>query len=160
MDIRFMENDNVQMDGVRICYRNFSGTGSKFNNAGDRNFAIVIEDQAVADALIEAGWNVKIKAPREDGDTPFMVLPVKIKFNARGPAVYLKSGGAMNRLDEESINILDEIEIANVDLDIRPYNWEVRGETGRTAYLQAICVTQYISDRFGGSHVGFGGDEE
>lgn len=150
-----MENEIVQMNGVKICYRNFSGTGSKFNSEGDRNFAIIIEDQAVADALIEAGWNVKIKAPREDGDAPFMVLPVKIKFNARGPAVYLKTNGVLTRLDEESINVLDQVEISNVDLDIRPYDWEMRGSTGRTAYLQAICVTQFVSDRFGNPTVGF-----
>lgn len=151
MDIVFMENEIVQMNNVKICYRNFSGTGDKFNRAGDRNFAIIIEDEVAANALIEAGWKVKIKAPREEGDAPFMVLPVKIKFNNRGPAVYLKSGGAMNRLDETTINILDEIEIANVDLDIRPYDWTMpNGESGRTAYLQAICVTQFITDRFGG----------
>ena len=150
MNIRFMENENVQMDNVKICYRNFAGIGDKFNREGDRNFGIIIDDQEIADALKEAGWNVKIKAPREEGDMAFMVLPVKVKFNNRGPAVYLKSNGVMNRLDEDSIGILDQVEISNVDLDIRPYDWEIRGEKGRTAYLQAICVTQYISDRFGG----------
>lgn len=155
-----MENENVQMDNVKICYRNFSGEGSKFNSVGDRNFAVIIEDQVAADALTEAGWNVKIKAPREEGDAPFMVLPVKVKFNARGPAVYLKTNGVMNRLDEDSIGILDQVEIANVDLDIRPYNWEMRGSAGRTAYLQAICVTQFISDRFGNPNAGFNGGNE
>lgn len=150
MNIRFMENGMVQMDNVRICYRNFSGTGSKFNREGDRNFAIIIEDQEAADALTAAGWSVKIKAPREDDDAPFMVLPVKIKFNNRGPAVYLKSMDALNRLSEEEVAMLDDIEISNVDLDIRPYDWEMpNGASGRTAYLQSICVTQYISDRFG-----------
>lgn len=151
MDIRFMENDIVQMNNVKICYRNFAGRGDKFNPAGARNFAIIIEDQEAADALIQAGWNVKIKAPKVEGDPAFMVLPVKIKFNARGPAVYLKSNGVLNRLDEESIGILDDVEISNIDLDIRPYDWETPSGTGRTAYLQAICVTQYISDRFGGT---------
>ena len=76
-----------------------------------------------------------------------MFLPVKIKFNDRGPVVYLKTGRNMVKLDEESISCLDNIDILGVDLDIRPYDWEVNGKTGRTAYLQSICVTQDI-DRF------------
>ena len=147
MNLKFIEDGSIQLDNVRITYRNFRGEGSKFNREGDRNFAVVIDDQEIADALTEAGWNVKIKPPREEGDAPYIILPVKIKFNARGPAVYLKTGDVLNRLDEESIGILDDVDIINVDLDIRPYNWEVRGDTGRTAYLQSICVTQNV-DRF------------
>ena len=79
-----------------------------------------------------------------------MYLPVKIKFNDRGPMAYLQSGRAMRKLDEESIAMLDDIDILSVDLDIRPYDWEVQGKTGRTAYLQSIKVTQEI-DRFAAS---------
>jgi hypothetical protein len=32
-------------------------------------------------------------------------------------------------------------------MDVRPFDWEVNGNTGRTAYLQSIKVTQEI-DRF------------
>ena len=147
MNITFAPRGILQIDDARLVYRNFSGAGSKFNREGDRNFAVVIPDQETADALIEEGWNVKIKPPRDEDDTPFIFLPVKIKFNDRGPQVYLKSGSSMNRLDEESIDVLDDIDIMGVDLDIRPYDWEVNGKTGRTAYLQSIHVTQEI-DRF------------
>lgn len=147
MHITFAPKGILQIDDARIIYRNFSGEGSKFNREGDRNFAVVIDDQDVADALIEEGWNVKIKAPRDEDDSPFMFLPVKIKFNDRGPRVYLKTGDKMNKLDEESIDCLDHVDIIGVDMDIRPYDWEVQGKTGRSAYLQSICVTQEI-DRF------------
>lgn len=147
MKISFGPKGILQIDEARIIYRNFSGAPSKFNREGDRNFAVVINDEEIKDALIEEGWNVKIKAPREDGDEPFMYLPVKIKFNERGPKVYLKSGKATNRLDEESVDCLDHVDIVSVDMDIRPYDWEVQGKTGRTAYLQSIWVTQEV-DRF------------
>ena len=147
MKISFGPKGILQIDEARIIYRNFSGAPSKFNREGDRNFAVVINDEEIKDALIEEGWNVKIKAPREEGDEPFMYLPVKVKFNERGPKVYLKSGKATNRLDEESIDCLDHVDIVSVDMDIRPYDWSVNGKTGRTAYLQSIWVTQEV-DRF------------
>lgn len=147
MNITFAPRGILQIDDARIIYRNFSGIGSKFNREGDRNFAVLIPTEDLADKLIDAGWNVKVKPPREEGDAPFMFLPVKIKFNDRGPNVYLKTGTRMNRLDEESIDCLDNIDILSVDLDLRPYDWEVNGKEGRTAYLQSIHVTQEV-DRF------------
>ena len=150
MKINFATRGVVQIDDARIIYRNFAGAPSKFNREGDRNFAVVIDDQDIAEALTEKGWNVKIKPPREEGDEPFMFLPVKVKFNDRGPKVYLQNSlGGRNRvtLDEDTVGILDNVDIINVDLDIRPYDWDVQGKTGRTAYLQSICVTQEV-DRF------------
>ena len=150
MKINFASRGVVQIDEARIIYRNFAGAPSKFNREGDRNFAVVIGDQDIAEALTEKGWNVKIKPPREEGDEPFMFLPVKVKFNDRGPRVYLQNSlGGRNRvtLDEDTVGILDNVDIINVDLDIRPYDWDVQGKTGRTAYLQSICVTQEV-DRF------------
>ena len=147
MEITFAPKDILQIDDARIVYRNFSGTGSKFNREGDRNFAVVIPDQDIADELVNRGWNVKIKPPRDEDDTPFMFLPVKIKFNERGPKVYLQSGDKTVELDEESVDCLDDVDILCVDLDIRPYDWEVNGKQGRTAYLQSIHVVQEV-DRF------------
>ena len=147
MEITFAPRDILQIDDARIVYRNFSGTGSKFNREGDRNFAVVIPDQDMADELVNRGWNVKIKPPRDEDDAPFMFLPVKIKFNERGPKVYLQSGEKTVELDEEGIDCLDDVDILGVDLAIRPYGWEVNGKQGRTAYLQSIHVVQEI-DRF------------
>ena len=148
MQITFAPRDIVQIDDAIIIWRNFRGEATQFNRKGDRNFSVLIEDEDIAEALTEAGWNVKIKPPREDGEAPFMHLPVKVKFNERGPNIYLKSGDNMVRLDEETVDCLDDIDILSVDLDIRPYDWEVNGKAGRTAYLQSIHVTQRITDRF------------
>ena len=147
MKIRFRGNI-LEIEDARIIYRNFTGAGSKFNREGDRNFAVIIPNDDIKDELVEAGWTVKIKPPREDYEDPFMFLPVKIKFNNRGPAAYVQSGSGVTRLNEDTIDMLDEIDIASVDMDLRPYDWEVNGKTGRTAYLQAISVTQNV-DRFG-----------
>lgn len=152
MNITFAPRGILQIDDARIIFRNFAGAASKFNRAGERNFALVIDDETIADELIKEGWNVKIKPGRDEDEAPFMYLPVKVKFNDRGPAVYLVTGGKRNRLDEESVACLDDVDIFSVDMDIRPYDWVIQEGTpdeksGRTAYLQSICVTQEI-DRF------------
>ena len=153
MELNFAPRGIIEINDARICFRNFRGEGGKFNKEGDRNFAVIIPNQEMADTLIEdtnqygVGWNVKIKAPREEGDEPFMYLPVKVKFNERGPAVYLQSGKNRVKLDEESVSMLDEIDISNVDMDIRPYDDVINDKPFRSANLQSILVRQEI-DRF------------
>ena len=147
MHLTFAPRGILQIDDAKIIYRNFAGEGSKFNREGDRNFAIIIPDEELAEELRNEGWNVKIKPPRDEDDSPFMFLPVKVKFNDRGPGVYLLSGRRKVRLDEESVSMLDNIDILSVNLDVRPYDWDVNGKQGRTAYLQSIEVIQEI-DRF------------
>lgn len=153
MELTFAPKGILQVDDARIIYRNFSGAPSKYNREGDRNFAMVIPNEEMADALINdtnqygVGWNVKIKRPREDGEDPFMYLPVKVKFNDRGPHIYLVTGKRTVRLNEETVSILDDVDIEQVDLDIRPYDDVVNGKPFRSAYLQSIRIIQNV-DRF------------
>ena len=159
MNVCFAPKDILQIDDARIIFKNFEGRGDKFNREGDRNFSLLIEDPDTADALAERGWNVKIKPGRDEDEEPFMRLPVKVKFTEYGPNVYLRTGGRVNKLDEESIGCLDNIDIASVSMDIRPYDWEVNGRTGRTAYLQSMEVVQRI-DRFAARYGGNDIDSE
>ena len=153
MNVTITKKGILQIDDAKLIFKNFSGRGDKFNREGDRNFAVIIPDEEIAEALQNdtneygVGWNVKIKPPREDGDTPFMYLTVKVKFNDRGPAVYLKTGENMNRLSEDTISCLDNIDIETVDMDIRPYDDVINDKPFRAAYLQSICITQAV-DRF------------
>ena len=148
MNICFAPKGILQIDDARIIFKNFEGRGDKFNREGDRNFSLLIEDENTANALIKEGWNVKIKPGREEGDDPFMRLPVKVKFTDYGPNVYLVTGNRRNELDEESIGCLDNIEIESVDMDIRPYDDVLpNGNSFRTAYLSAMRVYQRV-DRF------------
>lgn len=147
MHINFAPRGIIQIDDAHIIFRNFRGAADMYNREGDRNFAVRIFEEEIADELIAQGWNVKKKPPREEGEDPFMYLPVKIKFNDRGPKAYLRSGNKVVTLDEESIACLDDVDIISADLDIRPYDWDINGKIGRTAYLQSIHVEQNL-DRF------------
>lgn len=167
MEVRFAPGNVLEINDARIIYRNFTGVGNQYNREGDRNFSLVITGgtlddgtdrrqvtaEEMADALMRdtnrfgVGWNIKMKAPKEEGDEPVIHLPVKVKFNERGPKIYLKSGANTVKLDEETVDTLDNINIVSVDLDIRPYDDEMRGQPFRSAYAQAMWVTQKI-DRF------------
>ena len=159
MNICFAPKNILQIDDARIIFKNFEGRGDKFNREGDRNFSLLIEDPNTADALQREGWNVKIKEGRDEDDGPFMRLPVKVKFTDYGPNVYLISGGRRVELDEESIGMLDQIEIESVDMDLRPYDWDVNGRTGRTAYLQSMQVVQRV-DRFAARYASMTGEDK
>ena len=152
MELTFAPKGILQIDDARIIYRNFRGEGSKYNREGDRNFAVIILNQEIADKLIEDGWNVKIKPPRDEEEDPFIFLPVKIKFNGNGPHIYIQSGRSMVKLDEETVEQIDDLDISSVYLDIRPYEWDINGKTGKTAYLQSMKVVQRI-DRFAAEFV-------
>lgn len=153
MNLTFAPRGVLQIDDARLIFRNFKGEASKFNREGDRSFSVVIETEDQYDALLADKnkygdcWNVKRKDPREDGDTPLMYLQVKVKFNDNGPAIYLISGNAKTKLTEASVAILDDIEIVSVNMDIRPYDGEINGNTYRAAYLKAIEIVQEV-DRF------------
>ena len=153
MEISFGPRGILQIDDARIMFPNFEGRGSMYNREGDRNFSIRIEDEELANKLVDMGWNVKIKPGRDADEGPFMRLDVKVKYTQRddgsvnGPKAYLWSGNNRTELDEDSIGCLDHIERECVNLDIRPYDWEINGRTGRSAYLQSIEVHQKV-DRF------------
>lgn len=167
MQINFRPRNILEVNDTRIIFRNFRGEGSRYNKEGDRNFAIIISGgtlddgctvrdltaEEMAEALMsdvnrfDVGWNVKIKAPREEGDAPFIYLPIKVKYNDKGPRIYLQSGNNRVKLTEDTVEMLDDIDIAHVELDIRPYDDEINGRAFRAAYVQSMLVVQEI-DRF------------
>lgn len=154
MNISIGPRGLLMIDDARITYKNFSGEEKTFNKKGDRNFSLIIPNEDIKDLLLNevneygVSWNVKIKAPRPGYDEPFMHLPVKVKFNGRGPNVYLITGNNRRKLSEEEIGMLDHIDIDRVDMDIAPSDGE--GPTGdpfRAAYLRTMEVVQRL-DRF------------
>lgn len=132
--------DNIVVENARLIFKNFAGEESKFNRVGNRNFCVILDGDSAED-LRQMGWNVKALRPREDEDEPTYYLQVTVAFGNFPPKVVMISGKTKTVLDEESIDTLDYAEIANVDLIIRPYHWEVNGKEGIKAYLKTMYVT-------------------
>lgn len=150
----------LEIDDARILWPNFEGRGDRFNKQGDRNFTLIIPDQEIADALMNHknkygdGWNVKIKPASEEGGKPYMNMKVKVSFNGRGPNIYLVTGAPgdprakTRQLNEDTVKMLDYIDIISCDMDIRPYDDKMpSGQTFRAAYLSNLRVYQRV-DRF------------
>lgn len=138
---------NIDIENAHILFPNFTGEKTQFNAAGSRNFCVELsEDQA---RQLEAdGWNVKMRKPREEGDDPTYYMKVNIKYGGfKPPHVYVIANGQKTELDEDTIGMLQYADIRSVDLSIRPYNYDVSGKQGVSAYLQSMYVVIEV-DKF------------
>ena len=133
--------NNINIEGAKKKKKNFSGERDKFN-PGKRGFSVVIDDSAMAEELRNEGWNVKDR-PLPEGADPSeqeWTLPVKLNMN-RYTQVWLIVGNHKTLLDENTVAQLDVVDIVNCDISIRPYEWEMGGRTGITAYVDSMYVT-------------------
>lgn len=133
--------DAIIIENARIMFRNFSGRETKFNREGCRNFCVVVDTKEDADRFAAEGWNVKILPAKKEGDEDRYYIKVDISFKVVPPKVYMITSKAKVPLNEDTIGTLDFAEIRNVDVSLRPYNWEVNGKTGVKAYLKTLYVT-------------------
>lgn len=136
-------DNTVIMEGVQIIFRNFAGKEGQYNREGDRNFAVLLDDKT-ADMMSEDGWNVKMLKPRDDDEEdspPKPYLPVAVNFRGRPPRIVMITTHNRTTLDESQVETLDWVDILNVDLIVRPYEWTVNGKTGIKAYLQSMYIT-------------------
>lgn len=141
-----MPDKNLVLENVRIGFRNFKGEERKFNREGDRNFCVFLPKKK-GEELEDEGWNIRWLKPRNEDDDPTASLQVSIKYNKYPPKVVMISSHGKTNLDEETIETLDSAELENVDLIIRPYNWDVNGKQGTKAYLKNGYFT-ILEDEF------------
>lgn len=138
---------NISIEGAKIMFRNFRGEPDKFNREGKRSFCVAIEDPVMANELRADGWNVKQLKPHEEGDDPLDYIQVAVSYGNVPPKIYLITSAGKTLLDEDTVETVDYADIENVDLIIRPYEWEVNGKTGVKAYAKTMYIT-IVEDEF------------
>lgn len=136
-----MDRDTITLEDVQILFRNFEGRETEFNSPGNRNFCVLLSDEA-AQLMQRDGWNVKMLKPREEGDDPRPYLQVAVGFKIRPPRMVMINSVSKRRtvLDEETCELLDWADILTTDLTIRARPWSVRGNSGVKAYLKTLFV--------------------
>lgn len=141
------ETENIVIDNARIGFRNFSGKEGQYNPAGNRNFALFLDDPKFATKLEGEGWNVRWLKPRDAEDEQQAFLQVKVGFGNYPPKIVLISNNKKSLLDEETVGLLDWAEIETVDMMVRPYSYNVSGKSGIKAYLKTMYIT-LVTDEF------------
>lgn len=143
------QNDGqLTIENAQVLFRNFAGKEGMYNAEGDRNFCVLLDDD-LSEKLIKDGWNVKTLKPREGDEDPHPqpYLQVSVKYRGRNgntvrpPTIVMVTSKGRTALSEDECEILDWVDIANVDLIIRPFEWAVNGKSGVKAYLKSIYVT-------------------
>lgn len=144
-----MVTNNERLEHVTIgrgSFRNFSGERKGFNKTGKRIFSVFLPEDLALD-LMDIGWYIKKRDPYREGDDPTYQFDIEASYDTkdgkfRPPVVKLKSwDGKETMLTEETVGILDTVDIDDATLEVRPYNWDVDGKSGCKAYLQELIVT-------------------
>ena len=105
------------IEDAEIFWKNFSGREQQYNEKGNRNFCVFIDDEETAQKLINDGWNIKIKQPYDETEDSRYYVQVKLNYDsAQPPVVVLKKGKNMIHLDEDTVGRLDTADIIYVDL--------------------------------------------
>lgn len=141
-----MVNDNIAIENAKIGFRNFSGKEGRFNPSGRRNFCVFLDDMA-ANKLSSDGWNIRWLEPRDAEDKKQPYLQVAVSYENMPPKIVMITSKNKTVLTAETVGLLDWAEIQEVDLIIRPYNWELSGKTGVKAYVKAMYIT-LVEDEF------------
>ena len=129
---------NITIEGARIIFRDFSGEKNRYNN--DRTFTLALDD-ILAERLKADGWPVRYLEPRNEEETATPILNVKVYFGKVPPQIVMITNGVKKDIDESNVNILDWANFENVDVKIRPFNYDFNGHTGIKAYLKSLWVT-------------------
>lgn len=132
--------DNLSIEGAILKYRNFSGKPGQYNAKGLRNFCLVL-DKELADTLANDGWNVRVSESKDPDEEPAYLLQVSVSFDNYPPKIYYITSESKTKLDEESVGMLDWVQIKSADVIVRPYEWAVSGKSGVKAYLKALYLT-------------------
>lgn len=152
--------DNIKIHDAVIIFKNFEGRPTKFNSkGGSRSFNLVLPND-LKDILVDYGWNIRRHPARtEDGEDMFsteIMVNYRCTYPPQVELLTCYDGKKRRRkLSEESIGVLDKVEIETCDVIIHPHARidQASGELKYKGYLNNMQAKQYeeirpFGDRF------------
>lgn len=131
-------DEYLVIENTRLRFPNFAGVATTYNPSGKRTFCVDIPMEMVAD-LENDGWNIRRTKPRDPDDIPVPYTQCVANFDRLPiPNVYRVAGGQQVRLTADTVGILDNDDIAYVDVVLQPYHWEFNGRSGVKGYLKSL----------------------
>lgn len=129
---------------TQMRFKNFSGNVDDYNPYGKRTVNIVVPNELV-EVMIQDGWRVREKPPKEEGDDPVFLLKVTLGYSGdRGPDVWRISGEGSSRkktkLSEATVGNLDHERIQQYSVDIVQYKAAIDRNPGFSAYVNSMFV--------------------
>lgn len=124
------------VEGANLRFLNFEGREKLYNDKGQRSFCVDLPEE-LAQQMKADGWNVRRTKADEDGVEGIPYVNVAVGYKIRPPRIVLMTDRVRTVLDEESVGILDGVNMKNVDLIARGSEYE----PGKLkAYLQSLYV--------------------
>lgn len=160
-----LQNGNLKVENAVVIWTNFAGKPTAFNPAGGkRTFSLVLNEE-VGEILKEEGWNVKFREPKLEGDDTLITTEIVVNMDAvRPPLVKLytkfKGRGKETDLVGDMVGQLDNIQIENIDVVVRPYNHGRPGLYSVKGYAQEIRVIQAQDGYFDDKYADWGSDDD
>jgi len=116
-------------------------SGNRFETP---SICVKIDDEGLAQQLSQEGWNIRLSKYSTD-EEPVYYLPVSISFKNRNyiPEIYYLGQYTKGTLNEDTLYILDDLDIIDADLTInkRIYVDKNTGEERIKAYLSSAIFT-------------------
>lgn len=140
----FKHNGDLTIEDAKILYHNFNGDERQFNPKGTRSINVIIDDTDFAQQLQEEGWKVKLRAPKADGEVPIYHVPVFIRYDVVPPRVYMitANGRKKTLLDEDTVGMLDNMDLITVDIEIHPYEWDHVSHQKKAYVTDMYCTVE------------------
>lgn len=137
---KWIDDLEIENANIKWAFSHFDGREDTFNNEGDHNFTLVIDDEQEAQRLIAEGWNIRRMDPREEGDPPEYLLKVKISYRYEAPPIFFLKGERKYRADEVDLVDIKRSTCEQLDVIVTPKPWVHGRDSGVSAYVKEMYV--------------------
>lgn len=135
------ERRRIMIENAHIFRRNFTGREGMYNQAGQRNFLVSL-DEKTAKEMAKDGWNVKFPEARdEEEDVRDPYIQINVGYKIRPPRIVMITSTGRVIMTEDTVEALDWVDIDTADLIFTASEWSVNGKSGIKAWLKSLFVT-------------------